>query len=100
MDNIDNKIDEIKFEDYVLQYDDFRTEFTPMILKEMEKREYMLEVCVFGLSQIVEAMINMYVSEEKTNQYLKDECTHIIQSELKKSDEIKSEIKESSESVE
>lgn len=97
MNNLENKIDEVKFEDYISQYDDFRKDFTPKILQEMEKREYMLEVCVLGLSQIIEAMINMYIPEEETNQYLKDECTRIIQSELKQAEEMNSEIKEFSE---
>lgn len=100
MDNLENKIDEVKFEDYIAQYDDFRKDFTPMILKEMEERGYMLEVCVLGLSQIVEAMIDMYVTDEKVNNEIKKECIRVIQNGLKNAKVMNSDIKESSESEE
>lgn len=100
MDNLENKIDEVKFEDYVMQYDDFRKEFTPLILEEMEKRGYMLEVCVLGLSQIIEVMIDMYVTDEKVNKEIKKECVNVIKNGLKNAKKINSDIKESSESEE
>lgn len=97
MDNLENKIDEVKFEDYVMQYDDFRKEFTPLILGEMEERGYMLEVCVLGLSQIIEAMIDMYVTDEKVNKNIKKECINVIENGLKNAKKMESEVKESSE---
>ena len=97
MDNLENKVDEVTFEEYMLQYKDFSKDFVPKMLNEMENRGYMLEVCVLGLSQVIEVMIDMYIEDKEINRNTKEQCIQVIKNGLTNIDEIKSEIKEFSE---
>ena len=87
MKQLKDNIEEVTYEDFIKQIDDFKNNYVPKMLQDFEDKGYYVDTCAYVLSATVGALLKVADDE-----LLKKECIKSIEEETKDIKEMKSKI--------
>ena len=87
MKQLKNNMEEVSYEDFVKQIDDFKNNYVPKMLQDFEDKGYYVDTCAYVLSATVGALLRV-----ADDSLLKRECINSIEEETKNIPEMESEI--------
>lgn len=87
MKQLRDNIEEVTYEDFIKQIDDFKNNYVPKMLQDFEDKGYYVDTCAYVLSATVGALLKVADDE-----LLKKECIKSIEEETKDIKEMKSKI--------
>jgi hypothetical protein len=94
MKQLKDNMEEVTYEDFVKQIDDFKNNYVPKMLQDFEDKGYYVDTCAYVLSATVGALLRV-----ADDGLLKKECIKSIEEETKDIKEMESRMPDIEEAI-